>query len=116
MRHEILTAPAVAELLEQAEPGDDIWRRANLEEMRRLHAHATALPGELVEASTQATARCEMVWRTARENGDFAAILPHSPKCCALRVKLRLPQGKSWAFLPTTHYWTRLIPAPAKQT
>ncbi|ATI13074.1 MULTISPECIES: carboxypeptidase M32 [Acetobacter] len=100
LRHEILTAPVVAELLEQAEPGDDVWRRANLEEMRRLHAHATALPGELVEASTQATARCEMVWRTARENGDFAAILPTLSEVLRLTREVAFATGEKLGLSP----------------
>lgn len=100
LRHEILTAPVVAELLDQAEPGDNIWRRANLEEMRRLHAHATALPGELVEASTQATARCEMVWRTAREDGDFAAILPTLSEVLRLTREVAVATGEKLGLSP----------------
>ncbi|MBS0965228.1 carboxypeptidase M32 [Acetobacter okinawensis] len=77
LRHEILTAPIMADLLGEADAGDDVWRIANLEQMRRQHAQATALPGDLVEASAQATARCEMAWRTAREESDFKSLEPH---------------------------------------
>ena len=77
LRHEILTAPVMADLLGEADAGDDVWRIANLEQMRRQHTQATALPGDLVEASAQATARCEMAWRTAREESDFKSLEPH---------------------------------------
>ena len=57
LRHELLTAPAVGEALDAASgelpapAGDDIdWRQANLRQMRRAYVHATAVPGDLVEA------------------------------------------------------------------
>ncbi|MFT9187257.1 MAG: carboxypeptidase M32, partial [Acetobacter orientalis] len=81
LRHEILTAPAMADLLATAEAQAgtalSAWQKANLAEMRRTHTHATALPGDLVEALTQATTRSEMAWREARENSDYASFLPH---------------------------------------
>ncbi|GBQ98244.1 carboxypeptidase [Acetobacter nitrogenifigens DSM 23921 = NBRC 105050] len=76
LRHELLTAPETQELLERADPGDDPWRAANLAEMRRLHTRAVAVPGDLVEALSKASSRCEMIWRGARANSDFAALLP----------------------------------------
>ena len=77
--HEMLTEPALAELLDAAE-GDsgalDRWQAANLQEMRREWAHANALDGRLVEALSRACKRCEMAWREARPAGDFKAVLP----------------------------------------
>lgn len=83
LRHEILTAPIMADLLAEADAGDDVWRTANLEQMRRQHTQATALPGELVEASAQATARCEMAWRTRARKVILKALSHIWPKCCA---------------------------------
>ncbi len=77
MAHELLTGPAVPDLLEAAaaEKLDD-WQRANLREMRRDWVHAAALPADLVEAVAQAEAACEMAWRQARPNADYALVLP----------------------------------------
>ena len=77
--HEILTAPELGELLEAAaaEPGLDLWQRANLREMKRQWLHATAVPPRLVEALTKACSASEMVWRKARPAGDFAAVRPY---------------------------------------
>ncbi len=70
--HEMLTAPAVVDLLAEAEaaPADglDPWQAANLREMRRRWRHATALPSRLVEELTKATKRCEFLWREARSS------------------------------------------------
>jgi len=76
--HEILTDPALAELLPGAEAQNDLdpWQRANLAEMRRVWVHATAVPADLVEALSKACSACEMRWREARPKGDFAAVLP----------------------------------------
>jgi len=77
--HEIMVAPDMPELLSRAEEGKatlDPWRAANLREMRHAWTHENALPGDLVEARTRASSACEMVWREARKNADFKALLP----------------------------------------
>ncbi len=79
LSHDLLTAPVVADLLDEAEAGTaglEPWQRANLHEMRRDWSHATAVPADLVEASSRASSAAEMVWRTARAASDFAALKP----------------------------------------
>jgi len=77
--HQDLVAPEVEELLANAEVSlNDLgeWQRANLREMRRRWLHAAAVPGALVEAESRACSECEVVWRRARMQNDFAAVLP----------------------------------------
>lgn len=78
LSHEMLTDDDNADLLADAEHERELsnWQEANLHEMRRAYLHATAVPGDLVEASSRAISRCEMVWREARPAGDFAMLLP----------------------------------------
>ncbi len=82
IRHELLTDPRVGDWLDaaEAEPGPgvatDPWCRANLREMRRAWVHAAAVPADLVEANARVSAQCEMVWRSARRDDDFAALRP----------------------------------------
>jgi carboxypeptidase Taq len=79
LAHELLTAAATGDLLEEAEAdaaGLDPWQAANLREMRRRYLHATALPSELVGAMVRATAEAEMRWREARPRADFAMLRP----------------------------------------
>ena len=74
LSHEMMADPVLGDLLETAEgAGLDGWEAANLRAMRRRWVHATALPADLVEALATSTAECEMVWRDAREAGDYAA-------------------------------------------
>ena len=77
--HEMKTDPALAELLDAAEASadDDPWRAANLREMRRSWVHANAVDADLVDAMTRASSACEMVWREARPENDFARVLPY---------------------------------------
>ena len=78
--HQLLTESKTGELLEAAHEeakGLDTWQRANLNEMRRVHVHATALNSDLVEALSKAGTACEAVWRQARPAGDFAAVKPY---------------------------------------
>jgi carboxypeptidase Taq len=87
--HEILTAPEVSEVLQQAAVegarGDlDDWELANLREMRRAWLYAAALPAGLVGRHSRAVSECEMEWRERRAADDFAGLLPR------LRVVLAL--------------------------
>ena len=77
--HELVTDPAVGGLIEAAEAaadGLDPWQGANLAEMRRRRAHATALPADLVEALSKAGSACETAWRQARAESDYGAVRP----------------------------------------
>jgi carboxypeptidase Taq len=74
LAHELLTAPALADDLAAAEPANDEWQAANLLLMRDAHLRATALPGDLVEATARARSKCEAIWRTARPANEFAAV------------------------------------------
>jgi carboxypeptidase Taq len=77
--HQHLTAPEIDALLDEARAANDLlgpWQRANLREMRRRWLHAAAVPGELVEVESRACSACEAVWRRARVENDFAAVLP----------------------------------------
>lgn len=78
IRHDLLADPALPDLFAGAEAQNDLdpWQRANLGEMRRGWLHATAVPADLVEASSKAGSACEMVWRAARPANDFARVLP----------------------------------------
>ncbi|MBP7336823.1 carboxypeptidase M32 [Niveispirillum sp.] len=81
--HAALLEPAVADWLDRAESDAralDDWQRANLAEMRREYRLATAVPADLVEANARDAARCEVIWRTAKAENDFALLLPHLQK------------------------------------
>ena len=79
IEHEMITGPAVADLLDAAEEdraGLDAWQAANLAEMRHRWTHANALPADLVDARARTFARAEMLWREARAKADFALLRP----------------------------------------
>lgn len=73
--HALLAAPEVAEALAFArEEPDEPWQAANLALMRRAHARAVAVPGDLIEAQAHANSTCEKIWREARVKSDFAIV------------------------------------------
>lgn len=75
--HELETTPDMAELIDRAESEDlNNWQKANVREMKRIHKHATAIPGDLVTREVKATSEAHMVWRDARAANDFAALAP----------------------------------------
>lgn len=85
--HEQMTAPEVAADLAEAEaagPDPDPWRAANLRLMRTQHIRAAALPAELVEAAARANSTCEKLWRTARSDASYKAVLPAFTEVVAL--------------------------------
>ena len=81
----LIEAAAADELAEAAEsPPEDPWAAKNLMLMRHAHRRATALPGDLVEASERANATCEKVWREARRENDYARVTPYLSEVVAL--------------------------------
>jgi len=86
LSHELMTNPVVSEHLDQAEECDGLndWQVANLRRMRRRWLHTTAVPPDLVVATTHAATASETVWRTARPENDFPAVLPHLEKLLSL--------------------------------
>ena len=100
LRHEILTDPAVPDNLAAAEEREigtlDLWQRANLREMRRLWSHAAAVPADLVAANARAVAEAEMVWRKARAENDFAAML--APLSTVLGLQRQIGEAKAAEF------------------
>ncbi|KQT50053.1 peptidase M32 [Methylobacterium sp. Leaf456] len=95
LSHEILTDPRTLERLDEAEADAESlgeWERANLREMRRAYVHAAAVPGDLVAAASKAATRCEMVWREARAESDFARLRPHLTE--VLRLQRRVGEAK----------------------
>ncbi|MEO0391742.1 MAG: carboxypeptidase M32 [Pseudomonadota bacterium] len=99
LAHAMLTTPAMADRLDEAEANADQlspMARANLREMRRAHRHATALPQALVEAMSRATTKSEMVWREARAKADFAMMRPELE--AVLTLTIEKAQAKAAAF------------------
>jgi len=79
LAHEAIAAPDMKERLADADasPPEDAWERANLAAMRRAWVHAAGVPSDLVEAHARASSGCELAWRTARRDDDFASLVPH---------------------------------------
>ncbi len=86
LAHEAVSAADMASLLADAEaaPPEDAWERANLAAMRRAWVHAAAVPADLVEARARATSSCELAWRAARRDDDFASLLPQLTEVVSL--------------------------------
>ena len=86
LSHDLISDPAVSDYLDQAEENEDLddWQAANLRRMRRRWLHTTAVPADLVEATSRAVTVSETVWRTARAEDDFQTILPHLKNLLAL--------------------------------
>jgi len=78
IRHAMITDPALPDLLDgaEADPHLDFWQQANVSEMRRGWVHSAAVDADLVEAISRAGSKCETIWRSARADADFKAVLP----------------------------------------
>ena len=103
LSHELLVAPSTADLLAAAEADAgslDPWGAANLREMRRAHSHASAVPGDLVEAESKASSAAEMAWREARASSDFALLAPHLAEVLRLAREVGRAKGEALGLAP----------------
>ncbi len=99
--HAKLTEPAIGEWLAQAaDESLTEWQAANIREMKREYAHATALPADLVEALTRATTACEHVWRSARAENDFARFQQYFEPVLALVREAAVIKGEALGLHP----------------
>lgn len=95
--HELITTPGLGDLLAAAE-GETLgdWERANVREMRRDWVHAGAVDAALVEARSRACSACEMAWREARPQADYARVLPFLEE--VLRLTIEVGKAKAARF------------------
>ncbi|MDB4934900.1 MAG: Thermostable carboxypeptidase 1, partial [Labilithrix sp.] len=110
LAHEAIAMPDMEERLAAADasPPDDVWERANLGAMRRAWVHAAAVPSDLVEAHARAASACELAWRAARRDDDFASLLPHLTKVVELTRRVGEAKGSvmklsAWDALADEH-------------
>jgi carboxypeptidase Taq len=74
---EKLLSPEIEELVSTVNIVQlDDWQKANLREMKRVVGLAKAVPVDLMVARSIAASKCEMLWRTARQESDFKKVQP----------------------------------------
>ena len=96
MRHGMVTDGRIGDWLEEASQDRSLgaWEQANLREIRRVWTVETALPADLVEASSKAVSACEMRWRQARAEADFAGLLPYLAEVLNLQRQIGAAKGE----------------------
>ncbi|TSD88175.1 carboxypeptidase M32 [Mycobacterium sp. KBS0706] len=97
LRHGMVTDPRLSDWLPEAEADNALgeWERANLREIRRLWTVQTVVPADLVEASSKAISGCEMAWRQARADSDFASLLPKLQEVLRLQREIGGAKGEA---------------------
>jgi carboxypeptidase Taq len=102
LHHGMTTDARVGDWLSEAEADDGLgpWERANLREARRLWTVETALPADLVAANSKAVSACEMAWRQAREDSDFAGLLPYLSEVLRLQREIGRAKGERLGLSP----------------
>jgi carboxypeptidase Taq len=102
LHHGLVTDPRVGDWLSRAETDNGLgeWERANLREIHRLWTVQTALPSDLVEATSRAVSACEMAWRKARADADFASLLPLLEEVLRLQREIGAAKGEKLGLSP----------------
>jgi len=98
--HELLVAGDVRDNLDAAgemldEAGEESWEAATLREMSRAYLNAAAVPGDLVESAARASAVCEVQWRQARADNDFASLVPALEEVIGLVKQIGLARSEA---------------------
>ena len=75
LRHEILSNDNVIDLIQKVDVSNlELNDLANFNEMKREHLFLSALPVDLVEALSKASATCEGLWQQARKECNFSLV------------------------------------------
>ncbi|MGH1487397.1 MAG: carboxypeptidase M32 [Cellvibrionaceae bacterium] len=76
LAHELLTAPAVADWIEEAaNEALNSTEKVSLSKMKRSWQQASCLPSDFVQAQTLAGSQCEYAWRQQRVDNDWTGFL-----------------------------------------
>jgi carboxypeptidase Taq len=102
MRHDLTTDRRIGDWLDGAETENELgdWERANIREIRRIYTVETALPADLVAASSRAISACEMKWRQARADSDFVSLLPQLSEVLRLQREIGQAKGEKLGLSP----------------
>ena len=100
LAHGMLADRGTADELAAAGEPSDFWDQANLRLMRRAHLRATALPSDLVEATSRANSASEKVWRTARRDSDYGAVKPYLAEVLKLAREGAVALGETLSLSP----------------
>lgn len=102
LRHELVADPRVGDWLSEAEGNEGLtgWEIANLREMRRVHTRATAIPADLIQASTQADKESEQAWRRCRAENDFVSYAPYLERVVELKRQVAHALAEHLAIQP----------------
>lgn len=94
--HQMITSPRINDLISEAQTESrslNEWQCANLMEITRIWKHKNAVPEELVAKQANYGTECEMIWRKARKENNFAEFSPYLEK--VLEVTRDIAQAKS---------------------
>lgn len=102
LRHGMVTDARIGDWLGEADGDASLgeWESANLREIRRVWTVETALPADLVEAASKAVSACEMRWRQARADADFAGLLPSLAEVLNLQRQIGAAKGGKLGLSP----------------
>jgi carboxypeptidase Taq len=89
MSHDMMTEPALGDYFDAAEADRklDPWQQANLREMRHAWLRANAVDKALVEKLSDAALRCEMIWRDAKAEANYAMVRPALEEVLSLEIE-----------------------------
>ena len=78
IRHKLISSTYVGQLIDSAKKEQlDEENESNLREMEREYIMSSALPSDLVQKLSSASAKCEGIWEEARKKSDFKIVQPH---------------------------------------
>ncbi|MFL2542930.1 MAG: carboxypeptidase M32 [Alphaproteobacteria bacterium] len=78
IRHKLISSIDVGQLIDSAKKEQlDEENNSNLREMEREYIMSSALPSDLVQKLSSASAKCEGIWEEARKKSDFKIVQPH---------------------------------------
>ncbi|WP_296579196.1 carboxypeptidase M32 [Xanthobacter sp.] len=101
LHHNMATDPRIGDWIAASESEDlGPWERANVREITRSFTVDTAVPADLVEASSRASSRGEMAWRKARADADFPALLPYLEEVLRLQREIGRVKGEKLGLSP----------------
>ncbi|AZL15952.1 carboxypeptidase M32 [Rickettsiales endosymbiont of Stachyamoeba lipophora] len=77
LHHEMCTHPKIADLISKINLNSlDEWQQANVHEIEHEYHQSTMFDAHLIEKLSNTSNECELIWRKAKQEDNFDAVIP----------------------------------------
>jgi carboxypeptidase Taq len=96
VRHKKICKKKIKDAIDEASHSHDklsLWQQANLREIKRVYDNYNSVEDTLIQAYIQASGKCEILWRSSKQNNDFKSLCEPFSELLKVVRKIAVSKG-----------------------